>query len=50
MIGNLADAYPNGDLKPVLLAEGIGGGEDLVLRKGHDKETKMTVKWALDSR
>ena len=49
VIGNLADAYPNGDLKPVLLAEGIGG-EDLVLRKGHDKETKMTVRWALDSR
>ena len=49
VIGNLADAYPNGDLKPVLLAEGIGG-EDLVLREGHDKETKMTAKWALDSR
>ena len=44
VIGDLADAFPNGDLKPLLLAEWIGG--NLVLRKGYDKETKTTVKWA----
>ena len=44
VIGDLADAFPNGDLKPLLLAEWIGA--NLVLRKGYDKETKTTVKWA----
>ncbi|KAI0277890.1 karyopherin Kap95 [Russula aff. rugulosa BPL654] len=44
VIGDLADAFPNGELKPVLLAEWIG--TSLVSRKGYDKETKTTVKWA----
>ena len=44
VIGDLADAFPNGELKPLLLAEWIAAS--LVLRKGYDKETKTTVKWA----
>jgi importin subunit beta-1 len=44
VIGDLADAYPNGEIKPLLLAEWIASS--LVLRKGYDKETKTTVKWA----
>ena len=48
VIGDLADAFPNGELKPVLLAEWIG--TSLVSRKGYDKETKTTVKWAREVR
>ena len=44
VIGDLADAFPNGEIKPLLLAEWIASS--LVLRKGYDKETKTTVKWA----
>jgi len=44
VIGDLADAFPGGELKPLLLAEWIAA--NLVLRKGYDKETKTTVKWA----
>jgi importin subunit beta-1 len=44
VIGDLADAFPAGELKPLLLAEWIA--TSLVLRKGYDKETKTTVKWA----
>jgi hypothetical protein len=44
VIGDLADAFPSGELKPLLLAEWVAGS--LVLRKGYDKETKTTVKWA----
>ncbi len=44
VIGDLADAFPSGELKPLLLAEWIAAS--LVLRKGYDKETKTTVKWA----
>lgn len=48
VVGDLADAFPNGELKPVLLAEWIG--TSLVSRKGYDKETKTTVKWAREVR
>jgi hypothetical protein len=48
VIGDLADAFPNGELKPLLLAEWIA--TSLVLRKGYDKETKTTVKWAREVR
>lgn len=48
VIGDLADAFPNGELKPLLLAEWIAAS--LVLRKGYDKETKTTVKWAREVR
>jgi hypothetical protein len=48
VIGDLADAYPNGEIKPLLLAEWIASS--LVLRKGYDKETKTTVKWAREVR
>ncbi len=44
VVGDLADAFPNGELKRILLAEWIG--TSLVSRKGYDKETKTTVKWA----
>lgn len=44
LIGDLADAFPSGELKPLLLADWIASS--LVLRKGYDKETKLTVKWA----
>ncbi|KAH9990849.1 karyopherin Kap95 [Russula vinacea] len=44
VIGDLADAFPNGEIKPVLLAEWIA--TSLVSRKGYDKETKTTIKWA----
>ena len=44
VIGDLADAFPNGEIKPLLLEEWIA--TSLVLRKGYDKETKTTVKWA----
>ena len=47
-IGDLADAFPNGELKPLLLAEWIA--TSLVSRKGYDKETKTTVKWAREVR
>ncbi|KAI0270716.1 karyopherin Kap95 [Gloeopeniophorella convolvens] len=43
-IGDLADAFPGGELKPLLLAEWIA--QSLVSKKGYDKETKTTVKWA----
>jgi importin subunit beta-1 len=48
VIGDLADAFPNGDLKPLLLAEWIA--TSLVSRKGYDKETKTTIKWAREVR
>jgi importin subunit beta-1 len=44
VIGDLADAFPNGEIKPLLLAEWMA--TSLVSRKGYDKETKTTVKWA----
>jgi len=44
VVGDLADAFPNGELKPLLLADWIA--TSLVSRKGYDKETKTTVKWA----
>ena len=44
VIGDLADAFPNGEIKPLLLGEWIA--TNLVSRKGYDKETKTTVKWA----
>jgi len=48
VIGDLADAFPNGELKPLLLADWIA--TSLVSRKGYDKETKLTVKWAREVR
>ena len=48
VIGDLADAFPNGEIKPVLLAEWIA--TSLVSRKGYDKETKTTIKWAREVR
>ena len=48
VIGDLADAFPNGELKPLLLAEWIASS--LVSRKGYDKETKTTIKWAREVR
>ena len=48
VIGDLADAFPNGEIKPILLAEWIA--TSLVSRKGYDKETKTTVKWAREVR
>ena len=48
IVGDLADAFPNGEIKPLLLAEWIASS--LVLRKGYDKETKTTVKWAREVR
>ena len=48
VIGDLADAFPNGELKPMLLAEWIASS--LVSRKGYDKETKTTIKWAREVR
>ena len=48
VVGDLADAFPSGELKPLLLAEWIG--TSLVSRKGYDKETKTTVKWAREVR
>ena len=44
VIGDLADAFPNGEIKPLLLEEWIASS--LVSRKGYDKETKTTIKWA----
>jgi hypothetical protein len=48
VIGDLADAFPNGDIKPLLLSEWIASS--LVSRKGYDKETKTTIKWAREVR
>ena len=48
VIGDLADAFPSGELKPLLLADWIG--TSLVSRKGYDKETKTTIKWAREVR
>lgn len=48
VIGDLADAFPNGELKQMLLAEWIASS--LVSRKGYDKETKTTIKWAREVR
>jgi hypothetical protein len=48
IVGDLADAFPNGEIKQLLLAEWIASS--LVLRKGYDKETKTTVKWAREVR
>ena len=43
-IGDLVDAFPSGEVRPLLLAEWIV--MSLVSQKGYDKETKTTVKWA----
>jgi importin subunit beta-1 len=48
VIGDLADAFPTGEIKPLLLSEWIASS--LVSRKGYDKETKTTIKWAREVR
>ncbi|KAI0764084.1 armadillo-type protein [Irpex lacteus] len=45
LIGDLADSFPNGDIKSLLLTEWIA----VELRskgRGHSPETKRTIKWA----
>jgi importin subunit beta-1 len=48
VIGDLGDTFPNGEIKQLLLSEWIASS--LVSRKGYDKETKITIKWAREVR
>jgi importin subunit beta-1 len=44
LIGDLADAFPGGQLKPLLLAEWIG--TELRSKTRMSAETKKTMRWA----
>ncbi|KAN0079953.1 Armadillo-type fold [Tylopilus felleus] len=44
LLGDLADCFPNGQLKQLLLADWIAS--DLRNKRGMSKETKKTMRWA----
>lgn len=48
LLGDLADAFPNGQLKQLLLAEWIAS--DLRNKRGMTQETKKTMRWAREVR
>lgn len=48
LLGDLADAFPNGQLKQLLLAEWIAS--DLRNKRGMTAETKKTMRWAREVR
>jgi importin subunit beta-1 len=44
LIGDLADTFPNGQLKPLLLQEWVGN--ELRSKARMAPETKKTMRWA----
>lgn len=48
LLGDLADCFPNGQLKQLLLADWIAS--DLRNKRGMSKETKKTMRWAREVR
>lgn len=48
LLGDLADAFPNGQIKPYLLADWIAN--ELRLKSRVSPETKKTVRWAREVR
>lgn len=48
LLGDLADCFPNGQLKQLLLSEWIAS--DLRNKRGMSQETKKTMRWAREVR
>lgn len=48
LLGDLADCFPNGQLKQILLSEWIAS--DLRNKRGISQETKRTMRWAREVR
>ena len=48
LLGDLADCFPNGQLKQLLLSEWIAS--DLRNKRGMSQETKKTLRWAREVR
>lgn len=48
LLGDLADCFPNGQLKQLLLSEWIAS--DLRNKRGMSPETKKTMRWAREVR
>ena len=47
LVGDLADAFPNGQIKEFLLADWVTGA---LRTKGRGRELKTTVRWAKEVR
>lgn len=48
LLGDLADCYPNGQLKQILLSEWVAS--ELRNKRGMSPETKRTMRWAREVR
>jgi len=46
LLGDIADAFPNGQIKDVLLVDWVSGA----LKRGRGRELKATIRWAREVR